>query len=193
MPATKKPTVGAQFKVRPFLPSRLKSQGQLLTFVSFFQLFPSIFQAQTNARKRTSEARSTRSRVRGGGHPIPCTYRFALASSSAVFVSPRSTMKEKYEKTDGCFWFIWLQIIKQYVWFVESVSRTSGTGSVKHFLTKMCITFSSYKTSLGILMERMTAANPHFIRCIKPNKEKVPSLFSALFCSTLYLTFRAVR
>ena len=28
-------------------------------------------------------------------------------------------------------------------------------------------------------MERMTAANPHFIRCIKPNNEKVPDLISA--------------
>ena len=27
-------------------------------------------------------------------------------------------------------------------------------------------------------MERMTAANPHFIRCIKPNNEKVPDLIS---------------
>ena len=30
-------------------------------------------------------------------------------------------------------------------------------------------------------MERMTAANPHFIRCIKPNNEKVPDSISAAF------------
>lgn len=28
-------------------------------------------------------------------------------------------------------------------------------------------------------MERMTAASPHFIRCIKPNNEKVTDLISA--------------
>jgi len=39
--------------------------------------------------------------------------------------------------------------------------------------TKKPTVGAQFKTSLGILMERMTAANPHFIRCIKPNNEKI--------------------
>ena len=29
------------------------------------------------------------------------------------------------------------------------------------------------QTSLTMLMEKLTVANPHFIRCVKPNTEKV--------------------
>ncbi|CAH3188478.1 unnamed protein product [Porites evermanni] len=39
--------------------------------------------------------------------------------------------------------------------------------------TKKPTVGAQFKTSLAILMERMTAANPHFIRCIKPNTEKI--------------------
>ncbi|KAJ7348746.1 hypothetical protein OS493_039311, partial [Desmophyllum pertusum] len=56
--------------------------------------------------------------------------------------------------------------------------------------TKKPTVGAQFKTSLGILMERMTAANPHFIRCIKPNNEKVPDLL--LPCHPLYLNFGAV-
>lgn len=44
--------------------------------------------------------------------------------------------------------------------------------------TKKLTVGAQFKTSLGILMERMTAANPHFIRCIKPNTEKVCNRFN---------------
>lgn len=43
--------------------------------------------------------------------------------------------------------------------------------------TKKPTVGAQFKTSLGILMERMTAANPHFIRCIKPNHEKISDSF----------------
>eukprot|EP00118_Oscarella_pearsei_P013166 m.102239 g.102239 ORF g.102239 m.102239 type:complete len:1092 (+) comp37156_c0_seq8:188-3463(+) len=34
-----------------------------------------------------------------------------------------------------------------------------------------------FKSSLEILMEKMNAANPHFIRCIKPNRQKSANMF----------------
>ena len=37
---------------------------------------------------------------------------------------------------------------------------------------------SQFKNSLTILMEKMNAANPHFVRCIKPSHEKKPGCFS---------------
>lgn len=39
--------------------------------------------------------------------------------------------------------------------------------------TKKLTVAAQFKTSLDVLMERMTAANPHFVRCIKPNVNKV--------------------
>nr|XP_058963310.1 myosin-IIIb-like [Pocillopora verrucosa] len=43
--------------------------------------------------------------------------------------------------------------------------------------TKKPTVGAQFKTSLGILMERMTAASPHFIRCIKPNHDKISDSF----------------
>jgi len=37
---------------------------------------------------------------------------------------------------------------------------------------------SGFRTSLKSLISKITAAEPHFIRCVKPNKEKVPSRFT---------------
>ncbi|XP_044131071.1 myosin-IIIb-like [Bufo gargarizans] len=36
---------------------------------------------------------------------------------------------------------------------------------------------AQFRRSLGVLMEKMYAASPHFIRCIKPNREKQPGVF----------------
>ena len=36
---------------------------------------------------------------------------------------------------------------------------------------------SQFKESLAKLMENIEQAQPHFIRCIKPNSDKVPSKF----------------
>ncbi|XP_076876747.1 myosin-IIIb [Brachyhypopomus gauderio] len=35
---------------------------------------------------------------------------------------------------------------------------------------------AQFKHSLAVLMEKMFAANPHFVRCIKPNSSKLPDL-----------------
>ncbi|XP_028836302.1 myosin-IIIb isoform X1 [Denticeps clupeoides] len=35
---------------------------------------------------------------------------------------------------------------------------------------------AQFKHSLGVLMEKMFAASPHFIRCVKPNSSKLPDL-----------------
>lgn len=34
-----------------------------------------------------------------------------------------------------------------------------------------------FKTSLQVMMEKMTASDPVFIRCIKPNTDKRPGVF----------------
>nr|DBA23841.1 TPA: hypothetical protein GDO54_014717 [Pyxicephalus adspersus] len=36
---------------------------------------------------------------------------------------------------------------------------------------------AQFRRSLGVLMEKMNSARPHFIRCIKPNNEKLPGVF----------------
>ncbi|KAM3936630.1 myosin-IIIb-like [Leptodactylus fuscus] len=36
---------------------------------------------------------------------------------------------------------------------------------------------AQFRRSLGVLMEKLYAASPHFIRCIKPNREKQPGVF----------------
>ena len=35
-----------------------------------------------------------------------------------------------------------------------------------------------FKNSLVVLIEKMNAANPHFVRCIKPNHQKKPAIFT---------------
>ena len=37
---------------------------------------------------------------------------------------------------------------------------------------------SQFKNSLMVLVEKMSACNPHFVRCIKPNHQKRPGLFT---------------
>ena len=37
------------------------------------------------------------------------------------------------------------------------------------------------QNSLAELMGKMNAASPHFVRCLKPNMTKVPSLFEVDF------------
>ncbi|KAM5127498.1 myosin-IIIb-like, partial [Mantella aurantiaca] len=70
--------------------------------------------------------------------------------------------------------------------FAASISRT-GTLMPSHkakaqFLQetaaarKMSVG-AQFRRSLGVLMEKMYSASPHFIRCIKPNNEKLPRVF----------------
>ncbi|XP_048584244.1 unconventional myosin-VIIa isoform X2 [Nematostella vectensis] len=50
--------------------------------------------------------------------------------------------------------------------------------------TKKVTVGGQFKTSLSVLMEKMTAASPHFIRCIKPNTSKVPGNFNDNYVET---------
>lgn len=66
----------------------------------------------------------------------------------------------------------------------EAVCRHTVQGKVLFLLTKaLLITFTSImesnpicfvQHSLAVLMEKMFAASPHFVRCIKPNSSKLP-------------------
>uniref|UniRef100_A0A7S2NT35 Myosin motor domain-containing protein n=1 Tax=Zooxanthella nutricula TaxID=1333877 RepID=A0A7S2NT35_9DINO len=61
---------------------------------------------------------------------------------------------------------------------------------------KMKTVSSGFRSSLAALMKSLSEAEPHFIRCIKPNQQKAPNLFQAptvmdqLNCSGV---FEAVR
>ncbi|XP_071987610.1 myosin-IIIb-like isoform X2 [Engystomops pustulosus] len=58
---------------------------------------------------------------------------------------------------------------------------------------------AQFRRSLGVLMEKLFAASPHFVRCIKPNREKLPGIFQAeevlaqLRCNGLMETLRIRR
>ncbi|XP_056407834.1 unconventional myosin-X-like isoform X2 [Hyla sarda] len=70
--------------------------------------------------------------------------------------------------------------------FTASISRT-GTLMPLHrekaqisqdkASTRKMSVGAQFRRSLAVLMEKMYAANPHFIRCIKPNNEKAPGVF----------------
>ncbi|NXL91881.1 MYO3B protein, partial [Alectura lathami] len=44
------------------------------------------------------------------------------------------------------------------------------------WLARLLIFLCPHQHSLMVLMERMYSANPHFVRCIKPNSQKVPGV-----------------
>jgi len=52
----------------------------------------------------------------------------------------------------------------------DAEAGKTGPGQKKKAKT----TCSGFRKSLGELMNKINAADPHYIRCIKPNKEKVP-------------------
>jgi myosin-3 len=53
-----------------------------------------------------------------------------------------------------------------------------GRGTPVGKSTRKSLTVGSqFKSSLEVLMEKMNAARPHFVRCIKPNKAKEPNCF----------------
>ncbi|XP_063782515.1 myosin-IIIb-like [Pseudophryne corroboree] len=70
--------------------------------------------------------------------------------------------------------------------FTASISRTGTLMPVKRdkvhlsqdtaAARKMSVG-AQFRRSLGILMEKINSANPHFIRCIKPNGENLPGVF----------------
>lgn len=56
-------------------------------------------------------------------------------------------------------------------------SLKSKSGGQKKLLTVS----AHFRQNLDLLMERVFSASPHFVRCIKPNKEKKPSLCDDAF------------
>ena len=100
-------------------------------------------------------------------------------------------------------WWLGLALLQIMNWrCISVVNPNNNLRSLKRWLSAtllfvailmlmLCIQlFPLWKTSLAILMERMTAANPHFIRCIKPNTEKVLLLIALdkwfeIICSVL--------
>uniref|UniRef100_A0A9J7YGK8 Myosin motor domain-containing protein n=2 Tax=Cyprinus carpio TaxID=7962 RepID=A0A9J7YGK8_CYPCA len=60
------------------------------------------------------------------------------------------------------------------VLFAATISRTGTLMPRKaKVLLNVCVLFS-VQHSLAVLMEKMFAAGPHFVRCIKPNRSKQP-------------------
>uniref|UniRef100_A0AAY4AW28 Uncharacterized protein n=1 Tax=Denticeps clupeoides TaxID=299321 RepID=A0AAY4AW28_9TELE len=64
------------------------------------------------------------------------------------------------------------------VLFAATISRT---GTLMPRKAKVCLSLLIclsfiMQHSLGVLMEKMFAASPHFIRCVKPNSSKLPDL-----------------
>ncbi|XP_065060294.1 myosin-IIIb-like [Rhopilema esculentum] len=61
-------------------------------------------------------------------------------------------------------------------------TRKLSASRQKFMANKKATTIGTqFKNSLSVLMEKLNAAAPHFIRCIKPNAEKVPSKFDFLY------------
>jgi hypothetical protein len=70
--------------------------------------------------------------------------------------------------------------------FIASLFRDDdGQTSAKSAGPKKLATVgSSFKTSLSALMSTLSSTQPHFIRCVKPNLEKVPGKIDSRFVST---------
>jgi myosin heavy subunit len=56
-------------------------------------------------------------------------------------------------------------------------SRAAASG--KHASKQAKTLSGEFRASLADLMVKLNTASPHFVRCIKPNLEKRPGLFSA--------------
>lgn len=84
--------------------------------------------------------------------------------------------------------------------FLQKMSRTGtyGAGAArshrrKKDSAKLSVS-AHFKNSLLDLMDKMLAAQPHFIRCIKPNRSKQPQRFLAKeVCRAFSLRCSAVR
>ncbi len=59
----------------------------------------------------------------------------------------------------------------------SSVGRKHKVGAKKKLLTVS----AHFRQSLEDLMERLCAATPHFVRCLKPNLDKVPGKWTKAF------------
>jgi len=57
----------------------------------------------------------------------------------------------------------------------EMAEMSGGGGHGKNVKTVS----SGFRTSLSALIEKLTKAEPHFIRCVKPNPQKVPDVFNS--------------
>lgn len=70
--------------------------------------------------------------------------------------------------------------------FIASLFKDDdGASSAKSSAPKKLATVgSSFKTSLSALMSQLGSTQPHFIRCVKPNLEKIPGKIDSRFVST---------
>lgn len=59
----------------------------------------------------------------------------------------------------------------------SSVGRRQRGGVAKKLLTVS----AHFRQSLEDLMERLCSATPHFVRCLKPNLQKVPGEWTQSF------------
>ena len=63
-----------------------------------------------------------------------------------------------------------------------SKRRKSSVGRKQRGGAKKLLTVSAhFRQSLEDLMQRLCAATPHFVRCLKPNLEKVPGKWTKSF------------
>jgi len=81
-----------------------------------------------------------------------------------------------------------VQVLKQSTEpFIASLFRDDDGGAVAAKSTgpkKLATVGSSFKSSLAALMAQLGSTQPHFIRCVKPNQEKVPGKIDFKFVST---------
>jgi len=59
------------------------------------------------------------------------------------------------------------------------IKKDSSSSNSRGTIKKAGSLGSKFKDQLGKLMKTLNATNPHFIRCVKPNSEKVGNLFTA--------------
>lgn len=70
-----------------------------------------------------------------------------------------------------------LSVLKE---IAESLGPEGGESNAKRGGAKKSKTVSSnFRASLAALIEKLNSAEPHFIRCVKPNAEKIPEKFDS--------------
>jgi len=71
------------------------------------------------------------------------------------------------------------------------ISEEIAASAPKPGAKKVKTVSSGFRASLADLMQKLSSAEPHFVRCVKPNKEKVPEKFTPQMVAE-QLTFSGV-